>query len=589
MRIRYYPVLIRLLRSQLKPNRSIHASAPLNWRQRDEYRLTRPELVDRISRLLVLQRFDANSKLHFDFSDELLDGVLVKLRLNPSACLSFFELASKQHKYRPNVRCYCRIVHILAKGRRFDETKALLNKLVGLGKSHQVEFVVWEELVRVYREFSFAQVVFDMILKVYAEKGMMKNALHVFDNMGKCGSVPSLRSCNSLLSNLVKNCQFREAGTVFEQMKRIGMVPDVFTISIVVNAFCKDGKVDRAVEFVKEMENLGFELNQVTFHSLMNGFVSQGGVEAAKGVWTMMLDKGISPNLISYTLLIKGYCKECNIAEAERLFQSMKEDASLTVDEHVYGVLIDGYCRAGKMNDALRLRDEMLSSGLKMNVLICNLFINGYCKIGQISEAEASLMQMDHGLKPDGYSYNTLLDGYCREGHVYKGALNDALHLWKLMLKRDVVPNEISYCTLLDGFFKMGDVDGALKLWKEILAKGFTQSRIAYNIMINGLCKVGMMAEAEEIINRMKELNCMPDGVVYKALSVGYCKIGNSNQAQNDHDQTIWISREAFELHHVQLRRHLRRDNATLLDCGSSVWFFNITKRLNPSFNEDDG
>ena len=43
-----------------------------------------------------------------------------------------------------------------------------------------------------------------MILKVYVEKGFTKNALYVFDNMGKCGQIPSLRSYNSLLNNLVK-------------------------------------------------------------------------------------------------------------------------------------------------------------------------------------------------------------------------------------------------------------------------------------------------------------------------------------------------------------------------------------------------
>uniref|UniRef100_A0A7N1A1V8 Pentatricopeptide repeat-containing protein n=1 Tax=Kalanchoe fedtschenkoi TaxID=63787 RepID=A0A7N1A1V8_KALFE len=558
MRNRCYSVPIQLLRSQY---RSIHASVPLSWTPRDEYRLTRPELVDRISRLLVLNRFDAIDKLYFDFSDELLDGVLVKLRLNPNACLSFFQMAFKQHKYRPNVRCYCRIVHILSKGRKFVEARAFLNQLVGLDKSRHPSFLAWDELVRIYREFSFAPVVFDMILKVYAEKGMMKSALHVFDNMGKCGSVPSLRSCNSLLSNLVKNGQFREALTVFEQMRRTGIAPDVFTISIVVNAYCKGGNMNRAVEFVKEMENQGFEPNQVTFHSLMNGYISQGDLEAARGVLAMMLEKGISRNLVSYTLLIKGYCKECNISEAERVFQSIKEDDSLILDEHVYGVLIDAYCHAGKMNDAVRLQNEMLSSGLKMNVLICNLLINGYCKLGLLCEAETSFMQMGHEVKPDGYSYNTLLDGYCREGHINKGfklcekmlqeglkpsvisyntlikglcrvgAFNDALHLWQLMLERGLVPNEISYCTLLDGLFKMGDVDGALKLWKEILAKGFTKSMIAYNTMISGLCSVGKIVEAEAVCSRMKELNCVPDRVTYKALSVGYGKVGNVDQA----------------------------------------------------------
>ncbi|XWS24316.1 hypothetical protein CRYUN_Cryun28dG0090800 [Craigia yunnanensis] len=97
-----------------------------------------------------------------------------------------------------------------------------------------------------------------MLLKIYAEKGLIKNALNVFDSLGKYGRVPSLRSCNCLLSNLVKNGESYTALLVYEQMIRIGIVLDVFTCSIIANAYCKEGRMERAVEFVKEMENSGF-------------------------------------------------------------------------------------------------------------------------------------------------------------------------------------------------------------------------------------------------------------------------------------------------------------------------------------------
>ncbi|KAM2775710.1 hypothetical protein COP1_020422 [Malus domestica] len=164
--------------------RSLHVSRTPHWKLRDEYKLTRPQLHDRISRLLLLQRYDALHQLSFDFSDRLLSTVLRQLKLNPAACLAFFKLASKQHKFRPNLKSYCMIVHILSRARMHDQTRAYLNELVRLCNNHCSAFVVWDELVRVYREFTFSPTVFDMVLKVFAEKGMTKCALHVFDNMG---------------------------------------------------------------------------------------------------------------------------------------------------------------------------------------------------------------------------------------------------------------------------------------------------------------------------------------------------------------------------------------------------------------------
>ncbi|PQQ20567.1 putative pentatricopeptide repeat-containing protein [Prunus yedoensis var. nudiflora] len=432
------------------PRRSLHVSRTLNWKLRDEYKLTRPELQDRISNLLVLQRYDAldKLKLSFEFSDQLLNTILRKLKLNPVACLSFFKLASKQQKFRPNLKSYCIIVHILSRARMYDQTRAYLNELVGLCNNNYSASVVWDELVRVYREFTFSPTVFDMILKVFAEKGMTKYALHVFDNMGKCGRSPSLRSCNSLLSNLVRNGQSHTALLVYEQIIRFGIVPDVYTCSIMVTAYCKEGRLSRALEFVKEMESSGCELNVVTYNSLIDGYVSVGDVKGAQLVLGLMSERGIMRNVVSYTLLIKGYCKQCKMEEAEKVLRGMKvEEESGVVDERAYGVLLDGYCKASRMDDAIRIQDEMLSTGLNMNIFICNSLINGYCKVGQVREAEGVCLRMRYwNLKPDSYSYNTLMDGYCR-----KGQTSEALKLFHDMLQEGINHTVVTYNTLLKG------------------------------------------------------------------------------------------------------------------------------------------
>ncbi|KAJ8541038.1 hypothetical protein K7X08_001854 [Anisodus acutangulus] len=214
------------------------------------------------------------------------------------------------------------------------------------------------------------------------------------------------------------------------------------------------------------------------------------------------------------------------------------------------------------MDDALRIRDEMLRSGFKVNLFICNSLINGYCKAGKISNAEQVVRSMTGwNLKPDSYSYHTLLDGYCREGLIQnafnlcdemihnginptvvtyntllnglcrEGAIVDAMHLWNLMLTRGVVPNAVGYGTLLDAFLNMGEFEKALVLWKHILARGHTKSRILLNTVLKGFCKMWKMVEADLLFNKMEELGCSPDGVTYRTLSDGYCNAGEIEKA----------------------------------------------------------
>ncbi|KAJ4879509.1 putative pentatricopeptide repeat-containing protein [Raphanus sativus] len=510
-----------------------------------------PELIERVSRLLVLGRYDALHDLSLDFSDRLLNSLLRASRLHPEACLEVFSLASKQQTFRPDYKSYCKIVHILSRARMHDRTRAYLRELVGLNHSC---YLVWDELVRVFKSFRFSPTVFDMVLKVYAEKGLVKEALHVFDNMGGrgLGRVPSLLSCNSLLSCLVRKGESFVALRVYDQMRSLGVSPDVFTCSIVVNAYCREGEVERAMEFAEEME-----MNVVTFNSLVNGYAVSGDLEGVARVLGLMSERGVSRNVVTYTSLIKCYCKKGLMEEAEKVFESVEE-----ADQPVYGVLIDGYCRSGKVSDAVRVHDEMLRKGVRTNETICNSLINGYCKAGRLVAAERMLMRMkEWSLKPDHYTYNTLVDGYCRAGHVDEalklcdrmcekevvptvmtyntllkgfsrvGAYHEVLNLWKTMTKRGVSGDEVSCSTLLEALFKLGDFDEAMKLWENVLARGLLTDTVTLNVMISGLCKMEKVNEAREILDSVKTFRCKPDVQTYQALSHGYYKAGKLKEA----------------------------------------------------------
>ncbi|KAL9271501.1 putative pentatricopeptide repeat-containing protein [Drosera capensis] len=461
-------------------------SPPL--RRRLLHSLPRSELITRICRLVLHHRAGSITKLPFTFSEDLIVDVLRSLKLNPDASLSFFKLARKQQQFGAGLKSMAMVVHILSRARNYEETRSYLNEIVGFGRKRGCEVcVVWGELVRVYKEFKFSPTVFDMVLKVYVERGLVKDALYVFDEICRLGRVPSLRSCNGLLSGLVRKGKCDAVVGVYDQMMRIGVVPDVFMCTIMVNAYWRNDGVERAVRYVEEMDGLGFEVNVATYNSLINGYVSMGDVEGAKRVMVLMSEKGLEMNVVTYTLLIKGYCKLLKMNEAEDLMQEMKEK-SIVADQHTYGALVDGYCKNKEMDKAVGLKNEMLSSGCTGEAYkVCDQMIS-------------------EGIKPSVVTYNTLLKGLLREG-----AFTDMFSLWRLMLKRGVHPNEVGYGTLLDGVFKMGDLDQALELWKEILMRGF-RSRVLFDTVYNGLCKLRKMNEACEVLAKMREYGLLAEG-----------------------------------------------------------------------------
>ena len=78
--------------------------------------------------------------------------------------------------------------------------------------------------------------------------------------------------------------------------------------------------------------------------------------------------------------------------------------------------MVHGYFLAGKLDEVLKLLDDMLLIGLKPNAVILNTLLDGMLSIG---------------LKPDVATCKTLIDSYCEDGRI-----EDVLTLFREMLSK---------------------------------------------------------------------------------------------------------------------------------------------------------
>ena len=89
--------------------------------------------------------------------------------------------------------------------------------------------------------------------------------------------------------------------------------------------------------------------------------------------------------------------------------------------------MVHGYFLAGKLDKVMKLLDDMLSIGLKPDVVIFNTLLDGMLSIG---------------LKPNVATCKTLIDSYCEDGRI-----EDVLTLFREMLskaaKTDTVTEKI--------------------------------------------------------------------------------------------------------------------------------------------------
>ncbi|MCI24628.1 pentatricopeptide repeat-containing protein, partial [Trifolium medium] len=84
-----------------------------------------------------------------------------------------------------------------------------------------------------------------------------------------------------------------------------------------------------------------------------------------------------------------------------------------------YNTLIDLYGKAGRLKDAADVFDDMMKSGVAVDIFTFNtmIFISG--SRGNLLEVESLLVKMEEkGISPDTGTYNVLLSLYANAGNI---------------------------------------------------------------------------------------------------------------------------------------------------------------------------
>jgi pentatricopeptide repeat protein len=130
-------------------------------------------------------------------------------------------------------------------------------------------------------------------------------------------------------------------------------------------------------------------------------------------------------------------------------------------------------------------------------------------------------------LVPDEITYNTIIHGYCQEGQVEK-----AFQFHNKMVEKNFKPDVVTCNTLLCGLCKEGMLEKALKLFNTWISKGKDVDAVSYNTIILSLCKEKRFGEAFDLLEEMEEKKLGPDCYTYNAILGGLTDAGRMKDAE---------------------------------------------------------
>merc|ERR1719235_567446 len=88
--------------------------------------------------------------------------------------------------------------------------------------------------------------------------------------------------------------------------------------------------------------------------------------------------------------------------------------------------------------------------------------------------------------------------------------MDSASKLFQDMLDAEVVPDLITYSTLIKGYCVCGDLDHSLQLFTSMRKKGIRPDAIVFNSLLDGCAKKQMPSLCEQVIRDMESAGVVP-------------------------------------------------------------------------------
>ncbi|CAJ1957842.1 unnamed protein product [Sphenostylis stenocarpa] len=259
---------------------------------------------------------------------------------------------------------------------------------------------------------------------------------------------------------------------------------------------------------VNEAESIFHKMpvkNTASWTAMLTVYAQNGQIKNARKVFDQMPQR----TTVSYNAMISAYIRNgCNVDKAYELFSVLAERNLVS-----YAAMITGFVKAGKFHMAEELYREAPHEF--RDPACSNALINGYLKIGEVNEA---LHVFENMAKRDVVSWSAMVDGLCRDGRVAA-----ARELFDRMPERNVV----SWSAMIDGYMGEGFFQEGFSLFMDMRKEGQVEvNSTTVTIMFKACGNYCRMPEGMQIHGLVSRLGFELDSVLSNSVITMYCMLG---------------------------------------------------------------
>ncbi|XP_004495263.1 pentatricopeptide repeat-containing protein At1g25360 [Cicer arietinum] len=356
-------------------------------------------------------------------------------------------------------------------------------------------------------------VAWNAMISGYVRRGLYEEAFGMFRRMHSMGIQEDEYTYTSLISACascnVRMGMFNCGRQVHGYVLRTVVEPSERFIMSVNNALITFyTKYDRMVEARRVFDKMPVR-DIVSWNAVLSGCINARRIEEANSIFREMPER----NVLTWTVMISGLAQNGFGEEGLKLFNQMKSEG-LEPCDYAYAGAITSCAVLGSLDNGQQIHSQVIRLGHDSGLSAGNALITMYARCGVVESAESVFLTMPY---VDPISWNAMIAALAQHGHGVQ-----AIELFEQMLKEDILPDRITFLTILTACNHAGLVKEGRHYFDTMCTRyGITPGEDHYARLIDLLCRAGMFLEAKSVIKSMPFEAGAP---IWEALLAG-CRI----------------------------------------------------------------
>ncbi|XP_057446856.1 pentatricopeptide repeat-containing protein At1g05600 [Lotus japonicus] len=441
---------------------------------------------------------------------------IIRTQKNPMKALHIFnEAKSRYPKYTHNGPVYATMISILGTSGRLGEMRDVIEQM----RQDSCEC---------------KDTVFASAINIYANAGLVDEAITLFKNIPQFNCVNWTQSFNTLLQIMVSEDRLEAAHGLFVDNSCGWEVKSrVQALNLLMYALCGKGRSDLALQIFQEMDYQGCYPNRDSYAILMKGLCRDGRLHEATHLLYSMFwrisQKGNGEDIVVYRTLLDALCEDGKFEEAIEILSKILRKG-LKAPKRCYNRLDLSQCSDGRdIEGTKRLIHEALIKGSVPSLSSYNAMAVDLYSESKIDEADKVIVEMqDRGFKPTRAIFEAKVAALCKVSRV-----DEAIKVIEEdMVAVNCLPNSEVYNILLKNLRKVGNSAAVLESLNKMSKKvGCTADRETYIILLEMLCRERRYLEASQLLEQMSIKSYWPCADSYNSLIKGLCSLGRQYEA----------------------------------------------------------